>query len=222
VRCRSRCQCGSGTLGAACHHLKYAGSRVDAQDVGWLWFSGWRFLAKSDRNPAPAPRPMAPANPRRAGSLPPPDPCSFPDGGGARAGPAGGRTRPELSGCACASHTTTARTGTPPRRSASSKTPRCRPTRRPPRLPPPPSRTDWTRLVPPPVLTGRVSSLLPYGALHAWPRRPPVAGGLRPAVWARRPSPLARDDIPRGCSAMARVMRGRVSVAAAACPISTG
>ena len=24
--------------------------------------------------------------------------------------------------------------------------------------PPPPSRTDWTRLVPPPVLTGRVSS----------------------------------------------------------------
>ena len=28
--------------------------------------------------------------------------------------------------------------------------------------PPPPSRTDWTRLVPPPVLTGHVSSLLPY------------------------------------------------------------
>ena len=27
--------------------------------------------------------------------------------------------------------------------------------------PPPPSRTDWTRLVPPPVLTGHVSSLLP-------------------------------------------------------------
>jgi len=25
--------------------------------------------------------------------------------------------------------------------------------------PPPPSRTDWTRLVPPPVLTGHVSSL---------------------------------------------------------------
>ena len=29
-------------------------------------------------------------------------------------------------------------------------------------VPPPPSRTDWTRLVPPPVLTGHVSSLLPY------------------------------------------------------------
>ena len=28
---------------------------------------------------------------------------------------------------------------------------------------PPPSRTDWTRLVPPPVLTGHVSSLLPDG-----------------------------------------------------------
>jgi hypothetical protein len=28
--------------------------------------------------------------------------------------------------------------------------------------PPPPSRANWTRLVPPPVLTGRVSSLLPY------------------------------------------------------------
>jgi len=28
--------------------------------------------------------------------------------------------------------------------------------------PPPPSRTNWTRLVPPPVLTGRVSFLLPY------------------------------------------------------------
>jgi hypothetical protein len=27
---------------------------------------------------------------------------------------------------------------------------------------PPPSRTNWTRLVPPPVLTGHVSSLLPY------------------------------------------------------------
>jgi len=26
----------------------------------------------------------------------------------------------------------------------------------------PPSRTDWTRLVPPPILTGQVSSLLPY------------------------------------------------------------
>jgi acetyl esterase/lipase len=29
-------------------------------------------------------------------------------------------------------------------------------------VPPPPSRTNWTRLVPPPVLTGRVASLLPY------------------------------------------------------------
>ena len=28
-------------------------------------------------------------------------------------------------------------------------------------LPPPPFRTDWTRLVPPPVLTGHVSFLLP-------------------------------------------------------------
>ena len=28
--------------------------------------------------------------------------------------------------------------------------------------PPPPSRTDCTRLVPPPVLNGHVSSLLPY------------------------------------------------------------
>ena len=28
--------------------------------------------------------------------------------------------------------------------------------------PPPPSRTNWTRLIPPPVLTGHVSSLLPY------------------------------------------------------------
>ena len=28
--------------------------------------------------------------------------------------------------------------------------------------PPPPSRTSWTRLVPPSVLTGHVSSLLPY------------------------------------------------------------
>ena len=28
--------------------------------------------------------------------------------------------------------------------------------------PPPPSRTNWTHLVPPPVLTGHVSSLLPY------------------------------------------------------------
>ena len=38
-----------------------------------------------------------------------------------------------------------------------------RPTR-PVRPPPPfsPSRTDWTRLIPPPVLTGHVSSLLPY------------------------------------------------------------
>jgi ATP-binding cassette subfamily C (CFTR/MRP) protein 1 len=30
------------------------------------------------------------------------------------------------------------------------------------KVPPPPSRTDWTRLVPPPVLTGHVSSLPPY------------------------------------------------------------
>jgi len=28
-------------------------------------------------------------------------------------------------------------------------------------IPPPPSRTNWTRLVPPPVLTGHASSLLP-------------------------------------------------------------
>jgi len=28
--------------------------------------------------------------------------------------------------------------------------------------PPAPSRTDWTSLVPPPVLTGHVSSLVPY------------------------------------------------------------
>ena len=33
---------------------------------------------------------------------------------------------------------------------------------RPPPPPSPPSRTDWTRLVPPHVLTGHVSSLLPY------------------------------------------------------------
>ena len=51
----------------------------------------------------------------------------------------------------------------------------------PPCAPPPPSCTDWTRLVPPPVLTGRVSSLRPCarhgrgGARvarpHARPRR---------------------------------------------------
>jgi hypothetical protein len=35
----------------------------------------------------------------------------------------------------------------------------CDPSVRP--APPPPSRTNWTRLVPPPVLTGHVSSLLP-------------------------------------------------------------
>ena len=29
-------------------------------------------------------------------------------------------------------------------------------------VPPPPSRTNWTRLVPPPVLTECVASLLPY------------------------------------------------------------
>ena len=33
---------------------------------------------------------------------------------------------------------------------------------RPTPAPSPPSRTDWTSLVPPPVLTGHVSSLLPY------------------------------------------------------------
>ena len=33
---------------------------------------------------------------------------------------------------------------------------------RPPPPPFSPSRTDWTRLIPPPVLTGHVSSLLPY------------------------------------------------------------
>ena len=36
---------------------------------------------------------------------------------------------------------------------------------------PPPSRTDWTRLVPPPVLTGHASSLLPYSG-HGARREP--------------------------------------------------
>jgi len=31
-----------------------------------------------------------------------------------------------------------------------------------PSPPPPPCRTNWTRLVPPPVLSGHVSSLPPY------------------------------------------------------------
>jgi hypothetical protein len=50
---------------------------------------------------------------------------------------------------------------------------------------PPPSRTDWTRLVPPPVLTGHVSSLLPY-------RRPLVGGAHAPL-----PSDLGRNRAPR-------------------------
>ena len=39
---------------------------------------------------------------------------------------------------------------------------RARLRRRPEAQLPPPSRTNWTRLVPPPVLTGRVWSLPPY------------------------------------------------------------
>jgi hypothetical protein len=60
--------------------------------------------------------------------------------------------------------------------------------------PPPPSRTDWTRLVPPPVLIGHVSSA---------PRRLPcrtVTARLRSAArgsWAP-PPPLA----PRACAAL--------------------
>jgi len=52
-------------------------------------------------------------------------------------------------------------------------------------LPPPPSsRTDWTRLVPPPVLTGHVSSLLP--CRHARPTTPtPHPPG--PPAWPLRP-----------------------------------
>jgi hypothetical protein len=46
----------------------------------------------------------------------------------------------------------------------------------PPPLPPP-SRTNWTRLVPPSVLTGHVSSLLPYQGLQV--RAPARAQPLR-------------------------------------------
>jgi hypothetical protein len=44
---------------------------------------------------------------------------------------------------------------------------------------PPPSRTNWTRLVPPSVLTGHVSSLLPYSP-------PPASGAARRAssMWS--------------------------------------
>jgi hypothetical protein len=48
-----------------------------------------------------------------------------------------------------------------------------------------PSRTNWTRLVPPPVLTGHVSSLLPC----RFTRRPaPASPSASPAAW-RAPAP---------------------------------
>ena len=64
-----------------------------------------------------------------------------------------------------------------PRRSRGSKTraTRCsrRRTRSEPPPPPPPPSTNRTRLVPPPVLTGHVSSLLPYGEQGQSPPCPP-------------------------------------------------
>ena len=49
--------------------------------------------------------------------------------------------------------------------------------------PPPPSRTDWTRLVPPPVLTGHVS------------RRRGGSGGVGTTVGARRRRVQAVDVV---------------------------
>ena len=77
------------------------------------------------------------------------------------------------------------------------------------RPPPPPSRTDWTRLVPPPVLNGHAASLLPYArplsplssATPIAPRTPPppVRHAPTAAPFVRR-FPLARsrqrDDAP--------------------------
>ena len=51
----------------------------------------------------------------------------------------------------------------------------------PPCAPPPPSCTDWTRLVPPPVLTGHVSSLLPYAACWTCPPAPRQTAARSPA-----------------------------------------
>ena len=53
--------------------------------------------------------------------------------------------------------------------------------------PPPPSRTDWTRLVPPPVLTGHVSSRSPHGLTRRHTPRPQRrAGPSIPRVGAQR------------------------------------
>jgi hypothetical protein len=64
------------------------------------------------------------------------------------------------------------------------------------RPPPPPSRTDWTRLVPPPVLNGHAASLLPYArplsplssATPIAPRTPPLPSATPPP-----PRPLFVD-----------------------------
>jgi len=75
-------------------------------------------------------------------------------------------------------------------------------------VPPPPSRTDWTRLVPPPVLAGHVSSgersvprghsccLGPHGALNLLERRL----GWRASKCTPRAAPRERmRNAPRAC-----------------------
>jgi len=94
------------------------------------------------------------------------------------------------------------------------------------RPPPPPSRTEWTRLVPPPVLTGHVSSLpgtAPGGALARCvgrglpegPRLAPLALLPRRAQGRRR----VRDRLR--CAAFPACFWSVVS-RDAACPIRTG
>ena len=97
---------------------------------------------------------------------------------------------------------------------------------------PPPSRTNWTRLVPPPVLTGHASSLLPSDVALP-PVPPPPAPTTRPRTAPARvppevdemgPKPLSLNVLPkpaagprgphqppRGASAAERAVRGSAS-----------
>jgi hypothetical protein len=74
--------------------------------------------------------------------------------------------------------------------------------------PPPPSRTDWTRLVPPPVLTGHASTSKPKGQTT----RAPAGEWTRlqqPPVLLHRPR---RHALPRARAPRSRVALGAIFV----------
>ena len=93
-----------------------------------------------------------------------------------------------------------------------------------PRPPPPPSRATWIRLVPPSVLTGHVSYLLPYSARAARqagsraPQRVPRLAPAPPPGAERRP-PTHRRSSP--CATAARWRSRRARSCPSACTASS-